>query len=84
MTWFCPIVDRRGTFIITDQTFGLEDFDLTVGRVEEFGDVITPVRVGVNLDAKRDPLFAAVLLGSELGGEAVDLDKDARLLRRVP
>ena len=37
-----------------------------------------------NLNAEGNSLFAAVLLGRELGGDAVDLDVDARVLGRVP
>ena len=50
--------------------FGFEDFDLTIGRVEKFCDVIA-VRISVDLNPERNALFPAVLLRRELRGEAV-------------
>ena len=66
------------------QTFGLEDFDLAIGRVKKLGHVVTAVRVRVNLDAEGDALLSSVLLRRELGGEAVDLNEHAGLFRRIP
>ena len=37
-----------------------------------------------NLKAKRDTLLSPVLLGRELGGDAVNFDEDAGLPGRVP
>ena len=61
---------------------GLEDLDLTKGRVKEFGNFVA-VRISVDLNSERNALLPAVLLGGELGGKAVDWSWGKFIFRRT-
>ena len=52
-------------------TFWFEDLNLTIGRMEKFGDVIT-VRISVNLNPEGNSFLSSMLLRREFGGKAID------------